>query len=81
MALTHRQKRRWSLLILVIGLPVYIVLATTILALVGRPSIWVELLVYFLLGIAWALPFKAVFRGVGQAPPEGDATDRDDGSV
>lgn len=70
MALTHRQKRRWSLIILLVGLPVYLVVATTIMGWLGRPPAWVEVLVYVALGLLWALPFRAVFRGVGQAPPE-----------
>ena len=68
MALSYRTRRRLSLLILLVGLPVYIVVAITILNWLGRPPIWVELLVYIVLGILWALPFKNVFRGIGQAP-------------
>jgi hypothetical protein len=30
----------------------------------------VEFLVYVGLGIVWALPFKAIFRGVGKADPD-----------
>ena len=70
MALSHRAKKRWSILILVVGLPVYIVLAVTIVNLFDRPPIWLELIVYVGLGILWALPFKKVFLGVGQADPE-----------
>jgi hypothetical protein len=70
LALSYKARRRWSLVILLVGLPVYIVVAVTILNLLNRPPMWVELLVYFLLGIVWALPFKAVFRGVGQADPD-----------
>lgn len=70
MALTHKQKRRWSLVILLIGLPVYAVVAVTVVGLLGRPPVWVELAVYAGLGILWALPFRAVFRGVGQADPD-----------
>ena len=69
MALSYKARRRWSLVILLVGLPVYIIVAVTILNLLGRPPIWVELLVYILLGILWALPFKSVFKGIGQAPP------------
>lgn len=70
MPLTYKTRRRLSLLILVVGLPLYIVVAVNVVALFDRPSIWVELLVYVALGIVWALPFKAVFRGVGQADPD-----------
>ncbi|MGB0905034.1 MAG: DUF2842 domain-containing protein, partial [Mangrovicoccus sp.] len=36
----------------------------------GRPSIWLELTIYVVLGFLWAIPFRAVFRGVGQADPD-----------
>ncbi|MEO1238519.1 MAG: DUF2842 domain-containing protein [Pseudomonadota bacterium] len=69
MALSHKAKKRWALFILLVGLPVYVVAAVTIINLLDRPSLWVEFGVYVGLGVVWALPFKAVFRGVGQADP------------
>ncbi len=72
MALSYKARRRWSLVILLIGLPAYIVAAVTILNWLDRPPLFVELLVYVVLGIVWALPFKAVFRGVGKADPEAE---------
>ena len=73
MALSYRARRRWSLLTLVVGLPLYIVAAVTAVnwldATFGRLPIWAELLVYLGLGFLWALPFRAVFRGIGQADP------------
>ena len=70
MALSHKAKRRWSLVILLLALPVWIVVASSVMTAFGRLPILVELLVYMALGIAWALPFKAVFKGVGQADPD-----------
>ncbi len=70
MALRYKTKKRLSLLILLVGLPMYIVSAVTIVNLLDRPSLWIELLVYVGLGIVWALPFKAVFKGIGQADPD-----------
>ena len=70
MALSYKAKRRWALVILVLGLPVYIFLAVALMVWLGRPSFVVELLVYILLGIVWALPLKFVFQGVGQADPD-----------
>jgi branched-subunit amino acid transport protein len=69
MALAYKTRRRLALLILLVGLPVYILLAVNLIGLFDRPPFWVELLVYVGLGILWALPFRAVFRGVGQADP------------
>jgi len=70
MALSYKARRRWSLIILIVGLPVYIVAAVAIIALFDRPPIWLELIVYVALGIAWAFPLKAVFMGVGKADPD-----------
>lgn len=70
MALSYKQRRRLSLLVLVVGLPVYIGLAWYILSLFEPQSVFVELLVYVALGVVWALPLKAVFKGVGQADPD-----------
>ena len=72
MALSYKARRRLSLLILVVGLPIYILLAVLLVSLLPRPNVLVELLIYVVLGIAWALPFKNVFRGVGQADPDAD---------
>ncbi len=71
--LSYKARRRWSLVILVIGLPLYIIAAVTVVNLIGRPPILVELLVYIVLGILWALPFKFVFRGVGKEDPDQNA--------
>lgn len=70
--LSYKARRRWSLIILLLGLPLYIVAVVTVLNLLDRPPIWLELLVYVGLGVLWALPFKYVFRGVGQADPDKD---------
>lgn len=68
--LSYKARRRWSLVILVVGLPLYIVAVVTVVNWLERPPIWVELLVYIVLGILWALPFKFVFRGVGKEDPD-----------
>ncbi|MAY87471.1 MAG: hypothetical protein CML02_12225 [Pseudooceanicola sp.] len=75
MALSYKARRRWSLVILLIGLPLYIVAAVTVVSLLDRPSILVELAVYVGLGILWALPFKFIFKGVGREDPEADKND------
>lgn len=70
MALSHRTRKRLSLLILVLGLPLYIGLVWGIMGALDRPPIWLELLVYIGLGFLWALPFRFIFRGVGQPDPD-----------
>lgn len=70
MALSYKTRKRLSLLILIVALPLYIVAAVTIVGLFERPPILVELLIYIGLGVVWALPLKAVFKGIGQPDPE-----------
>ncbi|MEC7668747.1 MAG: DUF2842 domain-containing protein, partial [Pseudomonadota bacterium] len=67
---SHKTKKRLALLILIVGLPIYIVVASSLVTWLGRPPILVELLIYIVLGIVWALPFKWVFLGVGQEAPD-----------
>ena len=59
-----------SLLVLIVGLPLYIAAALWVVSLFERPSIWVGLGIYIGLGVLWALPLKAVFLGVGKADPD-----------
>ena len=74
MALSYKTRKRLALLILVLGLPAYIVVAVTIVNLFDRPSILLELGIYVGLGFLWAMPFRGIFRGIGKpdpdAPPE-----------
>ncbi|MEX0350185.1 MAG: DUF2842 domain-containing protein [Paracoccaceae bacterium] len=69
MALSYKARRRWALVILLLGLPVYIVAVVSVLNLLDRPPLWLELVIYIGFGLLWALPFKFIFRGVGQADP------------
>ena len=65
-----KTRKRLALLILVLGLPGYIIIAWMILGWLsdtyGRLPFWAELLVIVALGIVWILPFKRVFSGVGK---------------
>jgi len=70
MALSYKSKRRWSVVILIIGLPAYLIVAVNIVALFDRPPVLVEFAVYVGLGIVWILPFKRVFQGIGQPDPD-----------
>lgn len=70
MTLSYKSRRRLSLLILLVGLPLYVVVAVTIVNLLDRPPIWVEVPIYLGLGFVWMLPFRFVFLGIGQADPE-----------
>lgn len=78
--LSYRTRRRLSLLILLVGLPLYIVVAVTFTGWLndryGRLPILAEVAVYVVLGFLWALPFRPVFRGIGKADLEQDETDK-----
>ena len=74
--LSMKARRRLSLLILLVGLPGYIVVAITVVGLFDRPSILVELAIYVGLGLVWALPFRRIFLGVGKADPEEERDER-----
>lgn len=71
----YRTRRLLSILILLVGLPLYIVVAVSIVALFDRPPVVVELLIYIALGILWAFPLRVIFRGVGRADPDDDPRD------
>ena len=75
MALSYKARRRWSLVVLVIGLPAYIVVAVTIVNLFDRPPFLLELAIYVGLGVLWAFPLKRVFLGVGRAAPDAPPED------
>ena len=70
MALSYKAKRRWSLVVLLIGLPLYVVVSVSIVGLFDRPGVLLEMLIYVVLGVLWALPFRALFRGIGKPEPE-----------
>jgi len=70
MALSYKARRRWSIVILLVGLPLYIVVAVTVVNRFDRPSVPLELVIYVVLGFLWALPFRAVFRGIGKPDPD-----------
>jgi hypothetical protein len=68
--MSYRARKRLAILILLVGLPAYVVIAATLVGWMDRPSILVELAIYVGLGVVWALPLKAVFRGIAQPDPD-----------
>jgi len=65
-----KARKRWSLVVLLLWLPIWIVIAVSLMnwldARFGRMPIWAEVPVYILLAFAWAIPFRGVFRGIGR---------------
>lgn len=72
MALGYKARKRLSLLVLLVGLPLYILVAVKVVSLFDRPPILLELLVYIVLGFLWMIPLRKVFLGVGKPDPEAD---------
>lgn len=70
MAVSYKNRRRWSLVILLLGLPLYIMAAVFCIDLLERPPLWLETVIYIVLGVLWALPFRFIFRGVGKENPD-----------
>ncbi|WP_108814612.1 DUF2842 domain-containing protein [Loktanella sp. Alg231-35] len=68
--MTFKARKRLAIFVLVVGLPVYIVLAVTLMGEASRFPKVVEFLIYVVLGIGWAFPLKWVFKGIGQPDPD-----------
>ena len=75
MALGYKARKRLSLLVLLVGMPAYVVLAVSLMGTIDRLPIWLEVPCFVILGVAWIVPFRSVFLGVGQ--PDPDAVDRE----
>jgi len=78
MALSYKGRRRVALLVLVVGLPIYILVASVLATTIAPDSMLVTLLLYVGLGILWILPFKSVFKGIGQEDPNATSRRFDD---
>jgi hypothetical protein len=69
--MSYRTRKILCAVLLMVGLPLYVVAATTLVGLFDRPGLLVELAVYVGLGILWALPLRGLFRGIARPDPAG----------
>ena len=76
-----KTRKRLALLVLVVGMPLYVIAAVTIVNLFGRPPILAELAIYVGLGIVWILPFKRLFLGIAGPDPALENTGPDSTSA
>ena len=73
--LSLKARKRWSLLILLVGVPIYVVVAVSIInwlypdPLMLPPPL-VQIGIFLGIGLLWAFPLKFIFMGVGQADPD-----------
>ncbi|MBJ2149961.1 DUF2842 domain-containing protein [Paracoccus sp. IB05] len=79
MALSYRKRKNLALLILVIGVPVYCFVTLVLIGLANdtwwsepgeRMPLFMEAVIFIGLGLAWALPLRRIFLGIGQPDPE-----------
>ncbi|WP_370270520.1 DUF2842 domain-containing protein [Nioella sp.] len=75
--MTYKNRKRLALFILVVGMPAYVVFAVTVMSNIDRLPKWLELPTYIFLGIAWAIPFRWVFLGIGKDDPDAPQQDQD----
>ena len=75
--MSYRTRKILALIVLVVGLPAYIVLAATLVGWFERPGFLVELGIYVGLGVLWALPLRGLFRGLAQPDPDADRDGRE----
>jgi hypothetical protein len=68
--MTYKARKRLALLILIVGLPVYMVIAVSVMGIAPRFPKVLELMTYVTLGIGWIFPLKWVFLGIAQADPD-----------
>lgn len=70
----YKSRKRLALLVLVLGLPIYIAVAATIMSNLmtnaWRFPMAVEFVIYVALGVGWAFPLKWLFKGIGQPDPD-----------
>ncbi|SDY83349.1 Protein of unknown function [Jannaschia faecimaris] len=82
MALTHKTRKRLSLFILLVGLPLYIGLMVGVMGLVydhfGQPPLLVELGIYIVLGVVAFFPLKPIFLGTSREDPDAPASSDSD---
>lgn len=74
MALSRQARIRRALVVLLVGLPAWIVAAASLAGWIegrwGRLPVAAELALYVGLGLVWILPLRRLFRGIaGHSPP------------
>ena len=73
--LSLKARKRWSLVILLVGLPVYVVVAVSVInwlypdPMMLPPPV-IQIGIFLGIGLLWAFPLKFIFKGVGQADPD-----------
>ena len=75
--MTFKARKRLAILVLVVGLPAWIVVAIMLVGLFEtRPPILVELAIYVGLGVVWIVPLRRLFLGVARPDPDAPGDDK-----
>lgn len=67
--MSYRTRKIVCAVLLMVGVPLYVVVASTLVGLFDRPDVLTELAIYVGLGIVWALPLRGLFRGIARPDP------------
>ncbi len=70
MKMSYNSRRILSLLILLFGLPMYVICVVSGMAFLHNLPMYLELILYIFFGIIWVFPVKFIFKGIGQKNPE-----------
>ncbi|PQM58921.1 MAG: DUF2842 domain-containing protein [Rhodobacteraceae bacterium] len=70
MKINYKTRRFLSLIILLVGLPLYAAAVVTGLAFLIKLPMVIELFIYIFFGVVWVFPVKFIFRGIGQSDPD-----------
>lgn len=70
MAMRFKTRKRLALLVLFFGMPLYVIVAVNLVALVPPLPKLVELAMFIFLGVAWIFPLKPLFLGIAREDPE-----------
>ncbi len=74
--LSYKTRRRWSLVLLLVWLPIYIILAIPLLAAINDWFFPLRVVIYIAAAFLWVLPFKFVLQGVGKADPDAPPSEK-----
>ncbi|MCY4260222.1 MAG: DUF2842 domain-containing protein [Rhodobacteraceae bacterium] len=69
MTLSYPVRRKLALITVCVGLPLYVVLAVSLITTFGRLPFLLEAILYIIIGIGWIFPTRHIFMGIGRADP------------
>lgn len=74
--MSYRTRKLLAIAVLVLGLPAYVLVATIIVSSFERPGMLLEIAIYVILGVVWALPLRRLFLGIARPDPDAPPDER-----